>query len=805
MSYEIKKVAVLGAGTMGSGIAAHLANAGIPSFLLDIVPNKLTPAEEKQGLTLQDKAVRNRLANAGLETALKASPAAFYSPKYAEKITTGNFEDDWDKLAECDWIVEVVVERLDIKRDVFKRVAEVRKPGSIISSNTSGIAIKQMGEGLGEEFLQHFLVTHFFNPVRYMKLLELVPHAQTLPEVMSFMQRFGEDVLGKGVIIGKDTPNFVGNRIGIYGFASTLKRMAEHDFSVEEVDAVLGKASGRPNSAAFRTSDLVGLDVSLHVARNVYDNALNDEMRDAFTMPDWIQQMSKNGLLGEKTGAGFYKKVKGADGKSQIMQLNPKTLEYVALANFNPPSVEEASRRSTPAKRIETLVYGESRESKFAWDVLCDTLLYTANRMPEIADDIVTVDQAMRWGYNWSLGPFETWDAIGPLKAVQRMRKEGRDIPEWVVQFVNRGQDFFYIEQNGRKKMWDVQEGRYKAIPERTDLVSLTRISQDKANVLRKNESASALDIGDGVICLEFHAKLNSIDQPMVALGMWALNELNTKDKWRGMVISNEADDFCAGANLVEVMMAGAAEKWKDIELGVKAFQDFCQAIKYSAKPVVVAPFGRSLGGGCEIPLAGALVRAHAETYMGLVEVGAGLIPGGGGNKEVLLRNIEKTKGYGGPFPPVQKTFEAIGFAKVSTSAAEAKAIGYLRPTDRITLSRERLITDAKADVLELANREGGYKAPTPPTFRLPGEGGRLAMEQAIDGFVSTKTISEHDAFIAYKLVYVLTGGNAGLVEEVTEQRLLDLEREAFVELCKAPKSQERMQYILTKGKPLRN
>ena len=805
MTYEIKKVGVLGAGTMGSGIAAHLANAGIASLLLDIVPNKLTPAEEKQGLSLQDKAVRNRLANAGVENALKSSPAAFYSPKYAEKITTGNFEDDWSALTDCDWIVEVVVERLDIKRDVFKRIAEVRKPGSLVSSNTSGISIAQMGAGLPAEFLQHFLVTHFFNPVRYMKLLELVPHPQTDPEVMIFMQRFGEDVLGKGVIIAKDTPNFVGNRVGIFGFASTLNRMAAHDFTIEEADAVLGKASGRPKSAAFRTSDLVGLDISLHTAQTVYDNALQDEMRDSFNMPDWITQMSKAGWLGDKTGGGFYKKVKGAGGKSQILQLNPKTMEYVPLANYISPALEEAERRSTPAKRIQTLVWGDSREAKFAWDVLSDTLLYTANRLPEIADDILTVDRAMKWGYNWSLGIFETWDAIGPLKSIQKMQQEGRQLPDWVTQFTMHGQGSFYTEQNGQKMMWDVTESSYKAAPERTDLISLERIKKDKANLLKQNESASALDLGDGVMCLEFHSKLNSIDPAMVEVGLWALNELNSQDKWQAMVIGNEAEDFCAGANLFMVLVAASSGQWQAIEDSVKGFQDFCQAIKYSAKPVVVAPFGRSLGGGSEIPMAGALVRAHAETYIGLVEVGAGVIPGGGGNKELLLRNIEKSKGYGGPFPPVQRTFEAISFGKVSTSAAEAKAIGYLRPTDRISLSRERLLTDAKADALELANRPGGYQPPKPPVFRLPGEGGRFAIEQALDGYLALKTISAHDAVIAGKLAYVLTGGDAGLVEEVTEQKLLDLERTAFVELCKLPKTQERMQYILTQGKPLRN
>lgn len=805
MSYEIKKVGVLGAGTMGSGIAAHLANAGIPSLLLDIVPNKLTSAEEAQGLTLQDKAVRNRLAEAGVQAALKASPAAFYSPKYAERITVGNFEDDWQKLAECDWIVEVVVERLDIKRDVFKRIAEVRKPDSIVSSNTSGISIVKMGEGLPQEFLQHFLVTHFFNPVRYMKLLELIPHPQTDPQVLQFMTLFGEDVLGKGVIIGKDTPNFVGNRIGSFGFASTLKRMAEHNLTVEEVDAVLGKASGRPRSAAFRTSDLVGLDVSLHVAQNVYDNAPNDEQRDLFQMPDWINQMVKNNWLGDKTGGGFYKKVKDAKGKSQILQLNPQTMEYMPQTNFTSEAIEAASKRSTAAKRLETLVYGDSRESQFGWDVLTDTLLYTANRLPEIADGIVAVDRAMRWGYNWELGPFESWDAINPAKSIAKLQEQGQQIPQWVSEFLESGRGTFYIEQDGRKYFWDLQSKSYKPVPEREDLISLARLKKDAANVLKQGESASVINIGDGVMCLEFHSKMNAIDPSIVEVGTWALQEMNTNDAWRGLVISNEADDFSAGANLFLVLMAASNGQWQEVEQSIKAFQDFTLAIKYSQKPVVVAPFGRSLGGGCEIPMAGALVRAHAETYIGLVEVGAGLLPGGGGNKELLLRQVEKTKGFGGPFPPLQKAFEAISTAKVSTSAAEAKAIGYLRPTDRITINRVRLITDAKADVLELASREGDYQPPTPPVFHLTGIGGRLALEQAVDGFLLTRAISEHDAIIAKKIAYVLTGGEASPVQDVTEQQMLDLEREAFLSLCQMPKTQERMQYILMNGKPLRN
>lgn len=799
MAYKIERVGVLGAGVMGAGIAAHLANAGIPSLLLDIVPNGVAADAPRNE--------RNKLANAGLQTALKASPAAFYSPKFAELVTPGNFEDDWSKLTECDWVVEVVVERLDIKRDVFKRLAEVVNSEAIISSNTSGISLASMMEGLPEEFQRRFLITHFFNPPRYMKLMEMVAGPLTDPALVEFMTGWFEKKLGKGVVMAKDTPNFIANRIGSFGMMATLNRMAEGGLKIEEVDAVLGRASGRPRSAAFRTSDIVGLDTSLHVARNVYDNAPDDEQRDLFLVPNWLQKMAENKWLGDKTGQGFYKKVKDANGQTKILALDPATMEYreqdaKLLADTK---LEEAERRSDPRKRLETLAYLDDRAGKFAWNLMADTLIYTANRLPEIADDILTVDNAMKWGYNWEVGIFEMWDAIGPLKSVQKMRQEGRAVPQWIIDFVNQGQDFFYIEQNGKKKYWDFKDARYKPLSEDPNRITLARIKQqDKANVLRKNESASLLNIGDGVLLLEFHAKLNSIDPDMMDMGLRAISTLNSSDKYNSLVISNEAADFSAGANLFLAMMAASQEQWAELEKGVKTFQDWNMAIKYSPKPVVVAPFGRALGGGCEIVMSAAKVRAYGETYIGLVEVGAGLIPGGGGNKELLLRHTQKMKGMGGPMPAVQKAFETISFAKVSTSAEEGRSLGFLRKGDVITLSRENLITEAKADALELA--QGGYKAPEPAMFRLPGEGGRLAIEQAIEGFVATKTISKHDAVIAKKLAYVLTGGDeASPVKEVNEQFLLDLEREAFVSLCKLPKTQERMQNLLMKGKALRN
>ena len=797
MAYKIDRVGVLGAGVMGAGIAAHLANAGIPVLLLDIVPNG-TAADAPA-------AQRNKLALGGLQTALAASPAAFYSPKFAERVTPGNFEDDWDKLAECDWVIEVVVERLDIKRQVFNRLLSTVRPDAIVSSNTSGISLASMMEGLPEEFQHRFLITHFFNPARYMKLMELVAGPQTDPELVSFMRTFFEIRLGKGVIIAKDTPNFVANRIGIFGMMATLNRMGQHGLKVEEVDAVLGRASARPKSAAFRTSDLVGLDTSLHVAQNVYDNAPDDEQHDLFQVPGWVQQMAENKWLGDKTGQGFYKKTK-QDGQTVILALDPETLEYGPQQEkpLADTKLEEAERRSDPRKRVETLAYLDDRAGQFAWDLMADTLLYTANRLPEIADDILTIDNAMKWGYNWDLGIFEMWDAINPLKSIRRMREEGRQIPDWVMKFAQQGQDFFYIEQNGKKKYWDFKDERYRILPESANVLSLPKIKSDKTNILRSNESADLINIGDGVLLLEFHAKLNAIDPPMMDMGMRALATLNGSDKYNSLVISNEGGDFSAGANLFIAMMAASEGRWKELEDSVKLFQDMNMGFKYSPKPVVVAPFGRTLGGGCEIVLAGAKVRAYGESYIGLVEVGAGLIPGGGGCKELVLRQQQRMRGMGGPMPAVQKAFETISFAKVSTSAEEARSLGFLRKEDAVSLSREHLISDAKADALALV--EKGYKASEPVMLRLPGEGGRLAIEQAIDGFVMTKTISEHDALVAKKLAFVLTGGDeASPSHEVSEQYMLDLEREAFVFLCQQPKTQARMQHILMKGKPLRN
>ena len=811
MTYAIKKAAVLGSGIMGSGIAAHLANAGILSVMLDIVPRELTPDEQKRGLTLQDKVVRNRIGQQALDKAVSSKPAALYTPKGAGLITVGNFEDDWDKIADADWVIEVVVERLDIKRSIFQKVKEYAKPDAIISSNTSGLRLASIVEGMGEDFEKRFLITHFFNPVRYMRLLEIVPGAKTDPELTTFMQQFGTDVLGKGVVIGKDAPAFIANRIGLFGFANILKRMAEGDsngggaYSVAEVDAIFGPAMGRPKSAVFRTTDLSGLDTTWHVAKNIYENAPDDEAHDLYTLPDWVERMYTRGMLGDKTGSGFYKKTKSADGETVILEIDQQTLDYVAQRKLRMPSLNANKNADDLSQKLKVLVYSNDRAGELAWKATADTLIYIANRVGEIADDIYSIDRAMRWGYNWQLGPFESWDVLGVAESVAKMEAEGRTVPQLVRDVLQKGQGAFYRHDGARTEYWDVAAQSYQLLPQEANTVDLAALrrpdSQNggKNRVIRENAGATLYDMGDGVACLEFHTKLNALDPDIFEMMQHALETV--KDGWKGLVIGNQADDFSAGANLFLALMGANNDAWTELEASIKTFQDLNTAIKFSPVPVVVAVAGRALGGGCEIPLAAARVRAAAEAYFGLVEVGVGLIPGGGGTKEILLRQLERLP-KGGPFRPVQAAFELIGYAKVSTSAADAMSMGILRKTDQISLNRDLLLGAAKRDVLQLAD---GYVPPTPKTFRLPGEGGRLAMEQAIDGFVSLKQISEYDSYIAKRLAWVLTGGDVQPIDEVSEQDLLDLERQVFLELLKQPKTRARMEHTLATGKPLRN
>ena len=791
MGYNIQRAAVIGAGVMGAGIAAHLANAGIPTLLLDIVP----PAAKDSA----DRAARNAIAQAGLDKALKAKPAsAFYTPRAAKLVTVGNVEDDFARLADVDWIVEAVLEQVDVKQDLFARLEAAVTPGTIVSSNTSGLPAQLLLEGRGEQFQRHFLITHFFNPVRFMKLLELVSGPKTYPDLMRYMGEFCADRLGKGVVYCKDRPNFIGNRIGIYGFASTLRRMLDEGYKVEEVDAITGPAIGHPRSATFRTSDLAGLDTTLHVADNLYENLPDDPQRELFRLPQFVREMVARGWVGDKARQGFYKRVPGGD-KRETLVIDPATLEYRPQDSVHFSSLDSVKENPDPIERVRTVVNADDRAGKLAWELSADTLLYAASVASEVADDIVNVDNAMRWGFNWDAGPFQTWDALGVEALAKRMEAEGRAIPPLVQQVRGNGVGRFYNEGT----YWDFNTQSYRPIPESGARLSLAALTKG-GKVVKQNRSASLIDLGDGVLGVEFHAKMNAIDDEITAMLRESVEV--AKQNWRAIVIGNEAPNFSVGANIAQVMMASKMRMWPMIEKAVNALQQAHLTLKYSEVPVVVAPAGQALGGGAEIVMHGQKVRAAAETYIGLVEVGVGLIPAGGGCKEMLARWQSMTK-EGGPFSASRHAFEILAVATVATSAFDAQQYGFLKKTDSITLDRERLLADAKADAIALAEAKarGEWQPPTPPTFRLPGAGGRLVLEQVVEGLRLQGKASDHDAVVSGKLAFVLTGGNCSPLDTLSEQDILDLEREAFVSLCGMPKTQERIEYTLRTGKPLRN
>lgn len=801
MEKKIKKAAVLGAGVMGATIAAHLVNVGIPSIMLDIVPNKLMEEEEKKGLTLQHPSVRNRFAATGKQNLLRARPAALAIPEFASLIEVGNFEDHLFRLAEVDWIIEVVVENLKIKQDLFKKVAAVRKPGTIVSSNTSGIPIKNICEGMDLEFKRDFLGTHFFNPPRYMKLLEIIPLPETLPEVVKFMADFGERVLGKGIVYAKDTPNFIANRVGIFGMLYLIKTMAEEGYTIEEVDAITGPAMGRPKSASFRTTDLVGLDTFAHVAQNLYENAPKDEMREIFKIPDFVQKMLQNKWLGDKTGQGFYKRVETKAGK-ETLALDYKTMEYHPSQKIESPSLEAAKAASGAGNKIRALIYGEDRAGQFAWKVVSESLLYAAQRIPEIADDIFNVDNAMKWGFNWELGPFETWDAIGVEESVARMKKEGRLIPSLVESLLAKKKKTFYLKKDGRLSFFDLKSGRYKKVEEKPEIILLSSLKERK-QLVKSNPGASLIDMGDGVACLEFHTYMNAIGQEIIEMIHESLRIVEMD--FVGMVVGNHSQNFSVGANLLMLVGEIVKSNWAGIEAAVKGFQDATLAMKYFEKPIVAAPQGMALGGGCEVCLASHRIRAGLETYMGQVEIGVGLLPGAGGNKEVYLRCIEGIPDNVTPdlLPFLRKAFENIAMAKVSTSAEEARKLGFLRPTDKVTANVDHLLYDAKQTILAMVQE--GFKPLRPKLIPVAGDGGRAAIKYMVNTMRQGGYISEYDEFIAGKLAYILTGGDVLSGALVTEQHMLDLERQAFLSLCGQKKTQERISHMLKTNKPLRN
>lgn len=802
MSSAIKRVAVLGAGVMGSGIAAHLANAGVPSYLLDIVPPELTEEDRRKGVSRESPAFRNRVSARGLEAAIKASPPAFFSPKDARLITIGNIEDHLEWLSQADWIIEAVPERLEIKQALFTKVEAYRRPGSLVSSNTSGIPIRRLAEGRSADFRQHFLGTHFFNPPRYMKLLELIPGPETLPEVMQRLAAFGERRLGKGIVFAKDTPNFIANRIAAFGLFTAMRLMIEGDYSIEEVDRLTGSAISRPKTATFRTADLVGLDTVAHIAAHMADALPDVPERAVYTLPPFLLELVKRGWLGEKAGQGFYKRVKGIE-EHEILVFDYKTIEYRPRRSVALPSLDMAQGIDEPAERLRALAYADDRAGRYVWSLLRETLLFTAHHIPEIADDIVSVDQAMKWGLGWELGPFELWDALGVEKASARMAQEGKTIPPLVTALLQSGAHSFYRREEGRQYAFDRGAAKQVETPERPGIIHL-RILHERQQVVTRNPGASLLDLGDGVACLQFHSKNNAVGPDILQMIRTSVQQC--AERFDALVIGNQGRHFCVGANLMAILFEAQEANWDDIDLMIRAFQGANMALKYFEKPVVAAPFSMTLGGGCEICLHTARIRAVAETYIGLVEVGVGIIPAAGGCKEMLLRSLEGIPDGAEVdlLPFVRHAFETIAFAKVSTSAKDAQRLGYLRRTDGFTMNQDHLLHDAKQVALGLVAE--GYTHPQPKDdIKVLGTRAIAAVSTQLYNMKCGGYITDHDELIARKLIGVLAGGDVVPGTLVSEAYLLDLEREAFLSLCGERKSQERMQHMLKTGKPLKN
>lgn len=800
LTKKIRKAAVIGSGIMGSGIAAHLANAGISCLLLDVLPKEPNEEEVRKGLTLQDAVVRNRLAAAAIQKLKETNPAPLYDEAFASRITPGNLDDHLPLIADVDWVIEVVVENINVKRELLRNVEQHWKRGTIVSSNTSGISINAMSADCGEEFQRHFLGTHFFNPPRYMKLLEIIPGSKTDPAIVTEMKVFCERVLGKGVVLARDTPNFIANRIGTYGLIVTLREMVAAGMTVEEVDAVTGPAMGRPKSATFRTLDLVGLDTFLHVANNVYGNVSDDNERAVFTTPAVLQTMVGKGWLGEKSGQGFYLKRKGTEG-SEILSLQLETMEYAPQKKVSSGSLEAAKLAKGARAKTKALINAGDRYSRFAWNVLKHVLIYSAAKLGEIADTIEEIDDAMRWGFNWELGPFETWDAIGLVRSVERMEAEGLDVPGWVKDWIAAGNNSFYKTENGDTFVRAVSGEGYKELETAPEIISL-RSLKEKNRVIKSNSGASLIDLGDGVACLEFHSPNNAIGADILAMINQSVDEVSRN--YEGLIIANQGRNFCVGANLMLLLMEAQDEEWDEVDHIIRLFQNAMLKIKRLDKPVVAAPHRMTLGGGVEACMPADQVIASAETYYGLVEAGVGLIPAGGGCKELTLRASQQLRHPDSDLQPIMNgIFETVGMAKVSTSGYDAKRLGYLRASDRVLTNQDHLIYVAKQAVLRMA--KAGYEPIAEEKIRVVGAEGKAVMKLGAIGMRQSGYISDHDLKIAGKLAHVLAGGDVPAGTLVTEQYMLDLEREAFLSLCGEPKTQQRMHHMLSKGKPLRN
>ena len=781
MSKKINKVAVLGAGVMGSQISGHLSNAGIPSYLFDIDFKR---------------------AKKGRDSLINLKPAPLFKPKNIDLITACTFDDDIEKISDADWVLEVVTEKIEVKKKVYEKIIPYLKNDSILTSNTSGIPITELNDSFTDDLKSRFMITHFFNPPRYMHLLELIRSEKTSEETYNKLNEFGEAVLGKGIVHAKDTPNFIGNRIGVFGIMTAINLAKEFGLTVEEVDSLTGTISGRPKSATFRTADIVGLDTLHNVIQTTYQKANEDEEREIFKTPKILEYLIESGRLGQKSNKGFY--IKNDD--KTIDSVDLETGKYQPKRKVDFDCFRLAKDRQKLGSKLTSLCYGDDRGSNFFWKLTSKTLIYSANRIPHISDDITNIDNAMKWGFGWEAGPFEIWDLIGVKRSTEKMKSQGEKVPEWVQTMLNTGRTAFYATKNAIPNYWCPKEKKAIDIKQNPKVLNLT-LHKSKGNIIKQDLSASINDLGDGILNVEFHSilqpKLHPIDSSYISIINHAL-DLVENDKYKGVVIGHQGANFCAGANLNLLLELSKGDQWKALDFAVKTLQDTTQRIRFSSGPVVATPFQLVLGGGVEIIQPAAHRIAAAETYMGLVEVGVGLIPGGGGNLRMILNAMDLGTNRMGAFQKIQKTFETVGFAKIAKSADEAKHLGYLKKDDTIILNSKHLLKAAKEKAMELSI---SYRAPNyRDDLKLPGKGGRTAMTIALKGFKMQGKISDHDMKIGKKLAYVLTGGDrAGLTNSVDEQYILDIEREAFVSLAGEKLTQERINYMLKKGKPLRN
>lgn len=796
MGKHIKKVAVIGAGVMGANIAGHLANAGIPSYLFDIIPDSLTPEEAGKGLNISDREVRNRFAVKGRENLIKASPSPVFTKKEIDLITSVNLEDDLPLLSEVDWICECVTENLEVKQNLFEKIAPYIRPGTIVSTNSSGLSIEAVSERMPLEFRKNFLGVHFFNPPRYMKLLEIIPTSNTLSETVQVMIQFGELVLGKGVVLCKDTPNFIANRVGVYAMADVCRIMEQEGLTIDEMDELTGTLIERPKSATFRLLDMVGIDTYVHVVDNMHKKA-SEEEKSVFFVPLWLREMISKGTLGDKSGSGFYKRT----GGSEPLTLDLNTMTYRTRQKVEYPNITAASRIKEPSLRFDFILGCDDQPCRVIWQILKGIIVYAAEIVTEIADNIAAVDNALKWGFNWNLGPFEIWDAIGVEKAAALIQKEGQLVPSIVRELLASGKTSFYKEVKSERLYYDIHSGEYKPVQQPTRAIVLKSL-KERNRTIYSNRGGNLIDLDDGILCLEIKSDKQAINFDVMELFETGVEAMD-KD-YEGMIIAGQSANFCLGANINMILDFARDKKWNEMDQMVKRFQSANMSIKYSSKPVIAAPYGLTLGGGTEVCLHANGIRAAGETYMGLVEARIGLIPGGGGNKEILIRHMEEMNGEKGDlYPIIKRSFDVIFSAKTSTNARDAQGMGFLRRNDRITMGLDQLIFDAKQTVL--AMNQKGFIPSAPKKIRVAGEPGAAYLKMQLWAMFKGGFISEHDLKVGNKIAWVLCGGNVGRNTLVDEKYLLDIEREAFLSLCGEFKTQERIEYMLTKGKPLRN